>query len=223
VIAFMNPGLGRKQEATSTLWAGVQILLPGETAPAHRHLPSAIRFIIQGKGAYTTVEGDPCFIGPGDLVLTPPWTWHDHGNASDEPVLWMDGLDLPFVRDMDANFFEPFAGEQQSLTKSTNDSERRYGVAQLRPTWEHAAGPSSPLLNYKWERTEEVLRQLATSGASPFDDVALEYINRHTGGPALPTMACWIQLIRSGVHNQGASADEQRRLSRFPGRGLYDR
>jgi gentisate 1,2-dioxygenase len=178
----------------------VQLLLPGETAPAHRHSPSAIRFIIQGKGAYTTVEGDQCFIGPGDLVLIPPWTRHDHGNGSDEPVLWMDGLDLPFVRDMDANFFEPFASEQQSLTKPTNDSEHRYGVGQLRPTWEHAAGPSSPLLNYKWERTEEALRQLATSGASPFDDVALEYINPHTGGPVLPTMACWIQLIRSRVH-----------------------
>jgi gentisate 1,2-dioxygenase len=134
------------------------------------------------------------------LVLIPPWTWHDHGNGSDEPVLWMDGLDLPFVRDMDANFFEPFAGEQQSLTKPTNDSEHRYGVGQFRPTSAHPGGPSSPLLNYKWERTEEALRQLATSGASPFDDMALEYTNPHTGGLVLPTMACWIQLIRSGVH-----------------------
>src|SRR5262245_29240666 len=86
-------------------------------------------------------------MGPGDLVRTPPWTWHDHGHGSDEPVVWMDGLDLPFVRDMDANFFEPIAGEQQSLTKPTNDLEQRYGVGQLRPTWEHPAGPSSPLLN----------------------------------------------------------------------------
>jgi gentisate 1,2-dioxygenase len=93
-------------------------------------------------------------------------------------------------------------GEQQPLTKPTNDSERRYGVGQLRPTWEHPAGPSLPLLNYKWERTEEALRQLATSGASPFDDVALEYSNPHTGGPVLPTMACWIQLIRTGVHTK---------------------
>jgi gentisate 1,2-dioxygenase len=106
-------------------------------------------------------------MGPGDLVLTPPWTWHDHGNDTDEPVLWMDGLDVPFVRDMDAVFFEPFAGEQQPLTKPVNDSERRYGIGQLRPTWEHPAGPSSPLLNYKWERTEEALRQLATSDPSP--------------------------------------------------------
>ncbi|MGH8072003.1 MAG: cupin domain-containing protein, partial [Candidatus Entotheonellia bacterium] len=95
--------------------------------------------IIQGQGAYTTVEGDQCFMGPGDLVLTPPWTWHDHGNDSDEPVLGMDGLDLPFVRDMDAGFFEPFTGEQQPLTKPANDAERRYGIGQLRPTWEHPA------------------------------------------------------------------------------------
>jgi gentisate 1,2-dioxygenase len=210
VIAFMNPGLGGKWAATYTLWAGVQILLPGETAPAHRHSPAAIRFIIQGKGAYTTVEGDRCVMGPGDLVLTPPWTWHDHGNDTEEPVLWMDGLDVPFVHDMDAVFFEPYSGEQQPATKPANDSERRYGVGQLRPTWEHPAGPSSPLLNYKWERTEEALRHLATADASPFDDVALEYINPHTGGPVLPTMACWIQLIRPGVrtkaHRQTNSA-----------------
>jgi gentisate 1,2-dioxygenase len=210
VIAFMNPGLGGKWAATSTLWAGVQILLPGETAPAHRHSPAAIRFIIQGKGAYTTVEGDQCLMSPGDLVLTPPWTWHDHGNSTSEPVLWMDGLDVPFVRDMDAGFFEPFAGAQQPMTKPVNDSERRYGIGQLRPTWEHPAGPSSPLLNYKWEQTEEALERLATSGASPFDDVALEYINPHTGGSVLPTLACWIQLIRPGVqtkaHRQTNSA-----------------
>jgi gentisate 1,2-dioxygenase len=84
--------------------------------PARRRLPTdtpssaASRFIVQGKGAYTTVEGDRCVMGPGDLVLTPPWTWHDHGNDTDEPVLWMDGLDAPFMRDMDAVFFEPHAG-----------------------------------------------------------------------------------------------------------------
>jgi hypothetical protein len=100
----MNPGLGGKSAATSTLWAGVQILLSGETAPAHRHSPAAIRFIFQGKGAYTTVEGDQSFRGPSDLVLTPPWTWHDHGSDSAEPLLWMDGLDLPVGRDLDANF-----------------------------------------------------------------------------------------------------------------------
>jgi gentisate 1,2-dioxygenase len=202
VIVFMNPGLGGKWAATSTLWAGVQILLPGETTPAYRHSPAAIRFIIQGQGAYTTVEGDQCFMAPGDLVLTPPWTWHDHGNDSDDPVLWMDGLDLPFVRDMDAGFFEPFTSEQQPLTKPANDSERRYGIGQLRPTWEHPASTSSPLLNYKWEQTEEALRRLATSGVSPYDDVALEYINPHTGGPVLPTMACWVQLIRPRVHTR---------------------
>jgi gentisate 1,2-dioxygenase len=80
----------------------------------------------------------------------------------------------------------------------------------LRPTWEHPAGPSSPLLNYKCEQTEAALRHLATSGASPFDDIALEYINPHTGGPVLPTIACWIQLIRPGIrtkaHRQTNSA-----------------
>jgi gentisate 1,2-dioxygenase len=141
-------------------------------------------------------------MGRGDLVLTPPWTWHDHGNESDEPMIWLDGLDLPLVAEMEATFFEPFPEDAQRVERPVGDSERRYGIGQLRPTWERSAGPFSPLLNYKWARAEEALRRLATVGASPHDDVAMEYINPHTGGPVMPTIACWIQLIRPGVHTR---------------------
>jgi gentisate 1,2-dioxygenase len=132
----------------------------------------------------------------------------------------MDGLNVPFVRDLDAGFFEPFAGEQQPLTRPANDSERRYGIGQLRHTWEHGAGRALPLLNYKWERSEEALQQLATSGASPFDDVALEYINPHTGGPVLPTMACWIQLIRAGLRTKAHRQTNSAVYHVFRGAGL---
>jgi gentisate 1,2-dioxygenase len=212
VLGFINPGLPDRYGATHTLWAGFQYVLPGEVAPAHRHSPAAIRFVIEGRGAFTTVDGDKCVMGPGDLVLTPPWTWHDHGNESGEPILWLDGLDLPIVAELEGQFYEPFPAEAQPVGKPVGDSEHRYGVGQLRPTWERWAGPFSPLLNYKWAKTEEALRRLAqVAGAgSPFDDVAIEYINPHTGGPIMPTLACWAQLIRPGVrtkaHRQTGSA-----------------
>jgi gentisate 1,2-dioxygenase len=212
VLGFINPGLPDRFGATHTLWAGFQYVLPGEVAPAHRHSPAAIRFVIEGRGAFTTVDGDKCVMEPGDLVLTPPWTWHDHGNESREPMLWLDGLDLPMVAELEGQFYEPFPAEAQPVGRPVGDSERRYGIGQLRPTWEKWAGPFSPLLNYKWAQTEEALRRLASvaGSASPFDDVAMEYINPHTGGPIMPTLACWAQLIRPGVrtraHRQTGSA-----------------
>jgi gentisate 1,2-dioxygenase len=202
VLGFINPGLPDRYGATHTLWAGFQYVLPGEVAPAHRHSPAAIRFVLEGEGAFTTVDGDKCVMGRGDLVLTPPWTWHDHGNESGQPMLWLDGLDLPMVAELEGQFYEPFPAESQPLTRPVGDSERRYGLGQLRPTWEKWAGPFSPLLNYKWAKTEAALRELATVGGSPFDDVAMEYINPHTGGPLMPTLACWIQLLRPGTRTK---------------------
>ncbi|MDP3768847.1 MAG: cupin domain-containing protein [Dehalococcoidia bacterium] len=202
VLGFINPGLPTRFGATHTLWAGFQYLLPGEVAPAHRHSPAAIRYVIQGEGAFTTVDGDKCVMGRGDLVLTPPWTWHDHGNESDEPMIWLDGLDVPMVMEMEGGFYEPFPKDSQPVERPVGDSERRYSVGQLRPTWERWVGPFSPLMNYKWARTEEALRRLATVGASAYDDVAMEYINPHTGGPIMPTLSCWIQLIRPGVRTK---------------------
>jgi gentisate 1,2-dioxygenase len=222
VLGFINPGLPDRYGATHTLWAGFQYVLPGEVAPAHRHSPAAIRFVIEGQGAFTTVDGDKCVMERGDLVLTPPWTWHDHGNDSDRPMLWLDGLDLPMVAEMEGQFYEPYTEEAQPVGKPVGDSERRYGLGQLRPTWETRAGAVSPLLNYKWDRTEEALRRLASvsaAGASPFDDVAMEYINPHTGGPLMPTIACWIQLLRPGIRTKAHRHTGSAVYFVFEGRG----
>jgi gentisate 1,2-dioxygenase len=222
VLGFINPGLPDRYGATHTLWAGFQYVLPGEVAPAHRHSPAAIRFVIEGRGAFTTVDGDKCVMERGDLVLTPPWTWHDHGNESNEPILWLDGLDLPMVAEMEGQFYEPFADETQPLGKPVGDSEHRYGIGQLRPTWERWAGPFSPLLNYKWTRTEEALRRLASvvpGGGSPFDDVAMEYINPHTGGPIMPTLGCGVQLLRPGVRTKAHRHTGSAVYLAFEGRG----
>ena len=202
VLGLINPGLPERYGATHTMWAGFQYLMPGEVAPAHRHSVSAIRFIVQGEGGFTAVDGDRCIMGPGDLILTPPWTWHDHGNETDEPMIWLDGLNLQLVADLEAVFYEPFSEDAQPLTRPVGDSEGRYSVGQLRPSWEKPVGPCSPLLNYKWAQAEEALRRLATADSDPFDDVAMEYINPHTGGPIMPGLACGIQLIRGGVRTR---------------------
>ena len=202
VIMLLNPGLEGKIATTQTLYAGIQLILPGEVARTHRHTPAALRFIIEGAGAYTTVDGEKTLMRPGDFVLTPNWTWHDHGNESDVPVMWLDGLDIPLVGYLNAIFYEEYETTQQPVTKPVNDSMHRY-AGSLLPTWERRLTPYSPLLNYTWERTRESLSGVAASGpGSPYDGVILEYTNPYTGGPALPTMGCQIQLLRAGERTE---------------------
>jgi gentisate 1,2-dioxygenase len=202
VLMLLNPGLEGKAAATSTLFAGMQLILPGEIAPAHRHSPSAIRIIVEGRGAYTAVDGERCFMEPGDLILTPAWSWHDHGNDTDEPVIWLDGLDLPLVGALDAIFAEHAATERYGITKPDDVCTDLYHQPGLRPANVPQSSPYSPLLNYKWTRTAAALAALPNSVVTPYDDLLLDYVNPHTGGPVLPTMACTAQLLRPGVHTQ---------------------
>lgn len=200
-IALSNPGLGGLPYATPTLWAAVQWLNGREIAPAHRHTAQAVRFIIDGSGSYSTVEGDRVYLERGDLVLNPPWLWHDHGSDSAERAIWVDGLDIPLNNYLDASFFEPYAGEVQAVTQVRNGTVLKYGVGQLRPAWEPRSVDYPPLSTYKWADTERALNNLARAeAASPFDDVALEYTNPHSGGPVMNTMACQIQMLRPGLH-----------------------
>jgi gentisate 1,2-dioxygenase len=218
VLGLVNPGLGGKYAATQTLWAAVQIVKPGETAPAHRHTAAAIRFIIEGDRTFTNVNGDKCVMGRGDLVLTPNWTWHDHGCESDSPMIWMDGLDLPLVGDLDAVFFEPFPREKQAVAQ-INESERKFSGPHLSPTWEEPKQNYS-LLNYKWAPTYEALKRVGEGPASPFDDVCFEYLNPNTGGPVLPTIGCYVQMIRPGIHTQAHRQVNSAVYHVFEGRGF---
>ncbi|MGH2364051.1 MAG: cupin domain-containing protein [Chloroflexota bacterium] len=203
VLAFLNPGLPPEMYgATHTLWVAVQYLQPGEIAPAHRHSAGAIRFILQGDKAFTNVNGDKCIMQRGDLVLTPAWVWHDHGHEGKEPMIWMDGLDLPFARGLGMVFFEPYPQNRQPVL-GENLTEKRHHIGQLRPALAEAdPSGTSPLMNYKWAQAEEALHALSPEDASPYDDLALEYINPLTGGSVLPTMSCWIQRLRPGVHTK---------------------
>ncbi|MER7793009.1 cupin domain-containing protein [Streptomyces sp. NPDC097640] len=179
---------------THTLVAGYQLVLPGETAPAHRHSPGAIRFMLAGTG-YTTVEGEPVLMEPGDLVLTPAETWHDHRHPGAEPMVWLDGLDVPFVKQMRANFYEDHpSGGLQPLHRPDGYSTARYG-AGFTPVADRPARPHSPIMNYTWGAALAALDALAAEGPDPHDGVRIEYTNPLTGGHVLPTMACYLARL----------------------------
>jgi len=197
-LQLFNPGLDGKWATTNTMIAAVQILLPGEVARAHRHTPTAIRFIMEGTGAYTAVDGERVYMAPGDLILTPSWAWHDHGNETDKLVVWMDGLDIPLVQALNAMFFQMYAERQVPLTKPSNASVNLHGHASLTPTWVKERPQSSPLLLYAWDKTYQSLGTLRDAAGDEWDDLALEYTHPQTGRALLPTMACWVQMIRPG-------------------------
>jgi cupin domain len=158
--------------------------------------------ILEGSGAYTAVEGERVYMEPGDLVLTPNWQWHDHGNETDHPVVWLDGLDIPLVRSLNTMFFERYTARQVPATKPVNASKALYGYGRLSPTWVQERPQSSPLLLYAWDQTLEALRALRDHEGSPYEGIALEYTHPQTGGPCLPTIGCHVQLIRPGEHLQ---------------------
>jgi gentisate 1,2-dioxygenase len=201
-LGLANPGLGGVPFATATLWAAVQWLNGGEVAPSHRHSAQAVRFMIEGEGAYSTVQGDKVYLRRGDFAINPPWYWHDHGSEGKGPAIWMDGLDVPLNNYLDAVFFEPGARDVQEVTQVVDGSVMKYGLGQMRPAWEPPVRQYSPITTYKWSATEQALNNLANVGASPFDDVALEYTNPHTGRPVMDTMTAWIQMLRPGVHTK---------------------
>jgi gentisate 1,2-dioxygenase len=197
-MQLFNPGLNGQWATTNTLIAAVQVLLPGEVARAHRHSPAAIRFIIEGDGAYTAVEGEKVIMRPGDFILTPSWQWHDHGNETKQTVVWMDGLDVPLTRSLNAMFFEMGKDLKASHHKPVNGSKALYGHGKLTPTWTKERPLFSPLMLYSWEQTLEALHDLRNHDADPHDGICLEYTHAQTGGPVLPTMSCRVQMIRKG-------------------------
>src|SRR6266516_3389671 len=117
VLVLENPGIRGQSKITTSLFAGVQMVIPGDVAPAHRHSQSALRFVLEGKGAYTAVDGERTAMEPGDFVITPSMTWHDHSNETSEPMFWLDGLDIPMVQFFDASFAEGSDEDQQKITR----------------------------------------------------------------------------------------------------------
>jgi gentisate 1,2-dioxygenase len=204
VVALINPGNRDTSACVGNLYTGIQIMLPGEAATAHRHASSALRFIMEGDGAYTVVDGEKMTLRARDLVLTPNGTWHDHGNeGTSGPAIWQDGLDIPLVNVLEANYFELYPDGRQTPSRPVDASYAEYGGTALLPATERWTKPYSPLLKYPWEPTYEALLRLAQrSAGSPFDGILMEYVNPRTGGPIMPTMGASIQLLRPGEHTR---------------------
>jgi gentisate 1,2-dioxygenase len=198
VLIIENPGLKGQSRITGSLFAGLQLLLPGERASAHRHVAAALRFILEGSTAYTAVDGERTLMRPGDFVLTPNWTWHDHGNDGEEPVIWLDGLDMHMVNFFGASFSENYPEKEFPLARPAGDSELRYGGTML-PEGDRAAAAHSPLLNYRYDRARENLAELAAySGPDPVHGYKLRYVNPQTGGAPMPTISAALQLLPKG-------------------------
>jgi gentisate 1,2-dioxygenase len=195
VFMLENPGLPGTGYITSSLYCGLQVIKPGEIAPAHRHSPNALRFIIEGEGAYSTVEGERVMMRPGDFVLTPGWTWHDHGHLGSEPVIWLDALDNPFGQFFGAIFREEYPHDTHPVTHADGDAAARYGSGLL-PIEQRSRGLASPLLVYPYDRTRETLDMLARNGPlHPAHGVKMRYANPTDGGYVYPTIAVFIQWL----------------------------
>jgi gentisate 1,2-dioxygenase len=192
-IAFKSIG---KVRTTHTLALGVQLVKPGEVARAHRHTMGAIRFVLEGGGAQTTVEGEPFPMEPGDFITTPSRSWHDHYNGSDKPIIWLDGIEAPLMGLLEIGFAEIYSSDRQPLTRPVEASRHDLGLA--RPAWMKADSKQPPPYRYKWEDTEKALKALGETPGDPHDGLLLRYVNPLTGGPTLPTFSCEIQMLRPG-------------------------
>ena len=198
VLVLENPGLRGQSKITTSLFAGVQMVVPGDVAPAHRHSQSALRFILEGNGAYTSVDGERTAMSPGDFVITPAWTWHDHSNETSENMFWLDGLDIPMVKFFDASFAEGLKEDQQKITRPPGDSFARYGH-NLLPIDGTRKSKTSPIFNYPYSYTREALETAKLRNEwDACHGLKLKFSNPETGDFAMPTIGTFIQLLPKG-------------------------
>ncbi|MFC5587330.1 cupin domain-containing protein [Sporosarcina soli] len=206
VVYLQNPSLidkGLIGFGTHTLYAGIQLLLPGEYAPSHRHSQAAIRFIIEGEGAYTAVNGEKTYMERGDMILTPAWTWHEHKHEGTEPVFWMDGLDVGLVKSLAASYFEQFKEESYpALAPEEYAIEQYRGGAYKKLNEKIEPGYPSPVYGYKLDRVKYLLDHMTEEDNDPYEAYAIEYINPSTGGSADGRIGTVMQKLVPGQHTK---------------------
>ncbi len=214
VIYLNNPGRRDIAAAVGHLYSGLQVMHPGEVASSHRHSASALRFIMEGSGAYTVVDGMKMTLGRNDFVLTPNGSYHEHGVSEDgSPCIWQDGLDIPLMNALDAGFYQVHPDLQQSVTHPVDASTGAWAAPGLLP---HGTGWShdySPLLKYEWAPTYEALTRCAkVTDGSPYDGVMMDYVNPRTAGPVMRTIGARMQMLRP---------DERTKAHRHTGSTIY--
>jgi gentisate 1,2-dioxygenase len=219
VLILENPALVGSSQITQSLYAGLQLIMPGEVAPAHRHTQSALRFIVEGSGAYTAVDGEKTLMQPGDFVITPSWTWHHHGHDATGPMVWLDGLDIPITHFFGSTFREDHHAEVAEVTRPTGDALARYGSGLL-PVGYRNASLNSPVFNYPYSRTREALHALTKAGAADTHlGHLMRYVNPADGGWAMPTMATMIRLLTPGFATQPYRSSDSMVFVGVEGRG----
>ena len=197
-VQLVNPAITHLKATSRTLQMSIQLVKPGERAECHRHSAAALRFVVEADGTgYTNVEGEQMLMEPGDLVLTPNWTWHDHFNPGSNNIVWLDVLDSHLTNYLDASFHDSYGeGPAQPIVKPDGYCRQGYGSVRPRGSGIAADGRALPY-TYKWGDTLDALNANAAAGQEdPFDGVLLEYANPHTGGPTMPTIGCWVQMLR---------------------------
>ncbi|MEA2825361.1 MAG: gentisate 1,2-dioxygenase [Alphaproteobacteria bacterium] len=219
VLVLENPGLPNQSSITHSLYAGIQLVLPGEIAPQHRHTQAALRFILEGNGATTTVDGERFEMYPGDLILTPSWQWHDHQNETKEPIVWLDGLDIALVALLDASFSQNSNQKEQEVTRVKESSQTRYG-ANLLPIDDAPLSRNSPLMRYPYDQARATLERMKT--AAPIDGnhgIRMRYAHPRTGDWVMPTIGPAIQLIPKGLETAPYRATDGAIFAVAEGRG----
>ncbi len=195
VLVLANPGHGlEKMQASAAMYLGMQLLLPGEWAPSHRHTPNAVRMVVEGEGAWTTVDGEKCPMERGDLILTPTGLWHEHGHDGDEAVVWLDVLDLPLVYYMEASYVLP--GERQATQPGRGDRAYARGGLLPTPVFERSS-KAYPMLRYPWANAREALQSLAADRPD-LEAVQITYANPETGEDAENILGFCALMLRPG-------------------------
>src|SRR5262245_23209607 len=209
VLLLENPGLPGKSRITQTLLAGLQLIMPGEIAAGHRHTASAIRLVLDGQSAYTTVDGERTLMSPGDFVLTPNWTPHDHGNTTDRPIIWLDVLDVPMINAFETMFSESLDSETQPVVNHDGDSMLFYGSGILPARGVRDRCEHSPIVNYTYARMRPILEQSKRAGAiDKRHGAQVRYVNPLNGGWAMPTLGAQLALMPAGFKGEDYRATD---------------
>ncbi len=197
VLMLINPDFGTGITTTTNLFAGIQIMNPGDHAPLHWHTASALRFVMEGSGGATIVNGKRCDMEKGDLILTPNKTWHEHINEGNEKVIWFDGLDLPLTGGL--GVFSGRGNPEEFPADTSTLSDASFAFGGMVPDTGREQTSYSPLFRYPWTTT---LEALAVLPAAKDGSKRLRYTNPMTGGPVIPTLDSFVWELAAGSDTQ---------------------
>lgn len=208
VLVLENPGLRGQSRITPSLYAGLQLILPGEIAPAHRHTQSALRLVLDGEGAYTAVDGERTTMHRGDFIITPAWTFHDHGNEGTRPVIWLDGLDIPIVEFLGAGFQEKGGADVQAVTRPEGDALARYGSNMVPVDYAPRAIDPTRVFVYPYAQTRRALEAVASGPVDPHHGWKLRYVNPATGASPMPTIGAFATRLPRGFETRAVRSTD---------------